>query len=254
VYSLEFLIILKIIFIGLLTGTLIGTVGVGGILLAPFLVNFLGTELHIALATSSFSFLFTGIVGVIVYARRKSINWQNVFWIGIGVIPAALLGARVNALLSSTTLTLILAVLIMISGYNSLIKQSQDSNSQKALSKAILIMIGVFVGFGSALTGTGGPVLLLPILLLFGFVPLAAIGISQAIQVPIAVFATAGYIIYGQIDFTLGITLGIVQAVGVVIGGIVAHTLPREKLRMIVAVTLIGVGLLMIGRLLFDSG
>ena len=140
--------VLKIIFIGLLTGTLIGTVGVGGILLAPFLVYFLGAELHIALATSSFSFLFTGIVGVIVYARRKSINWQNAFWIGIGVIPAALLGARVNALLSSTTLTLILAVLIIISGYNSLVKQSRDSNSHMALSKAILILIGVFVGFG----------------------------------------------------------------------------------------------------------
>ena len=63
--------ILEIVLIGLLTGTLIGTVGVGGILLTPLLIYILGTELHIAQATSSFSFLFTGIVGVIVYARRK---------------------------------------------------------------------------------------------------------------------------------------------------------------------------------------
>jgi uncharacterized membrane protein YfcA len=242
-------LIVKIIFIGLVTGTLIGTVGVGGILLAPFLVYFLGVELHIALATSSFSFLFTGFVGVIVYARRKSIHWQHVFWISIGVIPAALLGARVNASLSSTSLTLILAILIVFSGFNTLSKQNQGSNPMTVLNKVILIFIGSFVGFGSALTGTGGPVLLLPVLLLFGFLPLAAIGIGQAIQIPIAVFATTGYVLFGQIDFALGTTLGIVQAAGVVLGGVIAHNLPREKLRVIVAITLIGVGILMISRL-----
>jgi uncharacterized membrane protein YfcA len=246
---LELSLIIQIIFIGLITGTLIGAVGVGGILLAPFLVYFIGIELHTALATSSFSFLFTGIVGVIVYARRKSIRWEYVLWISIGIIPAALLGARVNAFLSSTTLTLILAGLIIFSGYFTLSKQSQESNSIKSFNKAVLVLIGVFVGFGSALTGTGGPVIMLPVLLLFGMVPLAAIGISQAIQIPIAIFATTGYFLYGQIDFTLGIILGVVQAVGVVLGGIIAHNLPREKLRAIVAITLIGVGLLMIGRL-----
>lgn len=249
--SHELILIIQIIFIGLITGTLIGAVGVGGILLAPFLVYFLGTELHVALATSSFSFLFTGIVGVIVYARRKSIKWEYVSWISIGVIPAALLGARVNAFLSSTTLTLILASLIIFSGYSTLSKRNHDSHPIKTINKVVLILIGVLVGFGSALTGTGGPVILLPVLLLLGLVPLVAIGIGQAIQIPIAIFATTGYILYGQIDFMLGVTLGVVQAVGVVLGGMIAHTLPREKLRVIVAIALIGVGLLMIGRLFF---
>ncbi len=243
--------LLKIILIGLLTGTLIGTVGVGGILLAPLLIFFIGIELHIAQATSSFSFLFTGLVGAIIYARRKSISWHHVLWISIGIIPAALLGARVNTILSGTALTLILATLIVFSGYNALSKHSPDANTLQTLNKAALITIGVGVGFGSSLTGTGGPVLLVPLLLLLGFMPLAAVGISQAIQLPIAIFATIGFMLYGQIDFYLGLTLGLVQSVGVIFGAIIAHTLPQEKLLRVVAITLIGVGFLMIGRVFF---
>ena len=101
------------------------------------------------------------------------------------------------------------------------------------------------------LTGTGGPVLLVPLLLLLGFISLTAVGISQAIQLPIAIFATIGFIIYGQIDFQLGLILGMIQSPGVIIGGKIAHTLPHEKLRSVVAITLIGVGLLMIGKEFF---
>jgi uncharacterized membrane protein YfcA len=111
-----------------------------------------------------------------------------------------------------------------------------------------MILIGAGGGFGSSLTGTGGPVLLVPLLLVLGFMPLAAVGISQAIQFPIAVFATIGFLLYGQIDFQLGVILGVLQSLGVIIGGKIAHTLPQEKLRLVVAVTLIGVGFLLIGK------
>lgn len=240
--------LLKITLIGLLTGTLIGTVGVGGILLTPLLVYWVGTEFHIAQATSSFSFLFTGIVGTFIYARQKSISWHHVLWISIGIIPATLLGAKVNTILPGKVLTIILALLIIFSGVNALLKRIRTSTVTPPPPKGILILIGVGVGFGSSLTGTGGPVLLVPTLLFLQFLPLAAVGISQAIQLPIAVFATIGFVLFGQIDFSLGIALGIIQSIGVVIGSKIAHNLPQEKLRLVVAITMVGVGLLMVGR------
>lgn len=234
----------------MLTGTLIGTVGVGGILLTPLLVFIIGIELHIAQATSSFSFLFTGIVGTAIYAKQKSISWYHVLWISVGIIPATLLGAKINTILPGVVLTVILALLIVLSGANTFIKRSHPSSSIPNLHKFILILIGFGVGFGSALTGTGGPVLLVPTLLFLQFLPLAAVGISQAAQLPIAIFATIGFILFGQIDFSLGIALGIIQSIGVVLGGKIAHTLPQEKLRLVVAVTMMGVGLVMIGKVL----
>ena len=62
------------IILGIITGTLIGMVGVGGILLAPLLVYFLKMDIHVAMATCSWSFLFTGITGSVTYIRKKSVN------------------------------------------------------------------------------------------------------------------------------------------------------------------------------------
>ncbi len=44
--------------IGLLAGVLIGTIGIGGIILVPFLSFVLGFDLHFAMAASSLSFFF----------------------------------------------------------------------------------------------------------------------------------------------------------------------------------------------------
>ena len=115
--------------------------------------------------------------------------------------------------------------------------------------KVMLILIGALVGFGSALTGTGGPVLLVPILITLSYPALKTIGISQAIQLPIAVFAVIGFWLYGKIDVGLGIHLGIAQAAGVFIGAQIAHRLPVFQLRRLVATALIVVGAMMIWQI-----
>ena len=62
------------------------------------------------------------------------------------------------------------------------------------LSRNQLLVIGAITGFGSALTGTGGPVVLVPILVWCEMPILAAVGLSQAIQMPIALLATSAII------------------------------------------------------------
>lgn len=74
---------------------------------------------------------------------------------------------------------------------------------------------------------------------------LVAVGASQVIQIPVAAFATVGYVLYGRVDFALGTALGIIAVLGVVFGTRVAHAVPASTLRRTVAVSLIVVGLLM---------
>ena len=112
----------------------------------------------------------------------------------------------------------------------------------------VLVPIGVIVGFGSALTGTGGPVLLVPLLVSLRMPVLSAVGASQPIQLPVAAFATIGYFLYGRVDFTLGAVLGLVAVAGVVMGTRIAHAVPARTLRLAVALALVGVGLLMLIR------
>ncbi len=241
---------LFITLIALLAGILIGTIGIGGVILAPLLSFVLNIDLHFAMSASSFSFLLPSLVGTFTYAKKGSIVWELVLWLSVGIVPSALLGARVNTNLNAEVLVLIVAGLIAFSGINVFINRRNESGLIPEFGKLMLIFIGALVGFGSSLTGTGGPVLLVPILVTLHYPTLKTIGISQAIQLPIAVFAVIGFWLFGQIDLGLGLYLGIVQAVGVFIGAQIAHRLPVVQLRRLVAIALMGVGAMMIWQII----
>ena len=232
----------------LIVGGLVGCVGIGGVLLPPALAYIGGFDLHLAMATSMFSFLFTGVTGTATYWRRRSIHWRLVAWLSAGIIPAALLGARSNSALPVSTLTILLALLIVAAGANAFSKPPAGERLPSGFGPLVLVPIGVIVGFGSALTGTGGPVLLVPLLVSLRLPVLSAVGVSQPIQLPVAAFATIGYFLYGGVDSTLGAILGLVAVAGVVIGTRIAHAVPAQTLRLVVALSLFGVGLLMLVR------
>ena len=105
----------------------------------------------------------------------------------------------------------------------------------------------------AARTGTGGPVLLIPILMFLNVPVIVAIGISQVVQLPIAVFASVGFSLYGHLDIKMGVMLGLIQAGAVLVGAKMAHYIAADRLRRIVALALIGVGILMTSQVLFQA-
>jgi uncharacterized membrane protein YfcA len=242
------LTILLLLLSALIVGVLIGCVGIGGVLLPPILTYVGGLNLHLAMATSIFSFLFTGVVGTIGYARRNSVDWRMVLWLGVGIVPAAVLGALSNVALPTEVLAVLLAALVVATGVNVFVQASSAERDARSFGPLLLLQIGAVVGFGSALTGTGGPVLLVPILVLMRAPTLTAIGVSQVIQIPVGIFSTVGYVLFAQVDFLLGTTLGLVAAGGVAIGTRIAHAVPTLILRRIVAVSLIGTGIFIVMR------
>lgn len=167
--------------------------------------------------------------------KRRLANGR---WLAIGVTPAALLGARSNALLSADVLTTILAVIVIGSGLRALLNAPAGRDHDRVLSAGSLTCIDAAVGFGSALSGTGGPVLLM-----IRVAPLRAIAASQA---PVALSATVGYLIYGEVDVMLGVLCGLIAMVGVVADASLAQWLPATALRRIVADALILAGLMIV--------
>lgn len=230
------------VLLGLIAGFSIGTVGVGGVILVPVLSFMLGYDLQTAIASSSFSFLFVGVSGTVAYAKRGTIPWKMVAWLTAGIVPGALLGARTNAAVPAALVTLAIAGVLILSGASALNRRFVQVSHRASTTAPQMALVGLVVGYGSALTGTGGPVILVPILLSLGIPTLHAIGTSQAAQIPIAFAATTGYLLFGTIDFTLGVTLGASQAMGVVLGAVIAHRTPPARLRLVVAGALISVG------------
>ena len=238
---------LALLVLATVVGVLIGMVGVGGVLLPPGLVALGDLSAHEATATSTWAFLFTGLVGTVAYACRGAVPWGMLAQLSIGVVPGAFLGAFVNATLPAAVVLLGLAALTLLVGVQTLrphaVREGRDE-----LGTAALVAVGAFVGFGSALTGTGGPVLLVPVLLTLGVAPLRAVAASQAVQLPVVVAGSVGYLQTGLVDIRLGTVLGCLAALGVAAGAVVATRIPAEGLRRIVGVACIAAGVFLVVR------
>src|ERR1700722_17572949 len=89
--------------LALVSGLLIGCIGVGGVLLVPGL-SLMGVDVHAAIGASMFSYLFSGVIGSWLYARKASIDWLQAMWLGAGAMPGALAGALLAARLSGSVL------------------------------------------------------------------------------------------------------------------------------------------------------
>ncbi len=238
-----------LIFVVFVVGILIGGVGIGGVLLAPSLKYLGGISLHTAIPACMLSYIFTGLVGAFIYARHGTINWGLAIKVCTGALPGAYFGAMLLPYFSTVVLELGIAAVILVSAIHAL-ANDEDKNQINTSSGGIeLIVIGFVTGVGSALTGTGGPLLLVPILLWRKLPILTAIGLSQVIQIPISLTATLGNFIHGEVDFNLGLSLAAILAAGALLGARASHILPVDMLKKLVAALLVAVGLAILYRL-----
>ena len=99
--------------------------------------------------------------------------------------------------------------------------------------------------------GTGGPLVLVPILTFLSMPLLAVIGLSQAIQIPIAVFATIGNHWSGIIRWEIVALLSPGLVLGTFLGAKASERLPVDKIRNLVAFLLFGSGIYMLINLIF---
>ena len=246
-----------LVVISLIVGLLIGAVGIGGVLLVPSLSLIADIGVHEAIPACMLSYLATGAVGILVYTRHGSIQWSLVGWLCLGAIPAAYLGSISLAFMSANLVMSIIVVLMVFVGIDVLVKsfrKSEGEKEQKVPGAITLVLIGGVTGFGSAITGTGGPLIIVPIILYLGLPVLTAVGLSQAIQIPIASFASIGNWSAGTINLELSMTIAAAMIVGSLVGGTAVHRLPKEPIRKFVASLLIiagsGIGIKLVLQLI----
>lgn len=234
-------------------GALIGGVGVGGILLIPALAAFGGLSMREAMATALFTFMFTGITGTLLFQRRGSIDWRIAIPVCAGALIFAFIGAWLNSVTRPQTLTLLLAAVIIFAGVYTLLSSSQGRKSAASSDKlraeqTLLVGIGSIAGLGAGWTGVGGPVLSVPLMVMFGFPALASIGASQVIQILAAFSGTLGNLAFGAIDFALALPVTVAEIAGVFCGAAAAHAVSQVVLRRFVGVLCIPVGIFLLAQ------
>jgi uncharacterized membrane protein YfcA len=233
-------------------GALIGAVGIGGVLLIPALTAFAALPIQTAMATALFTFAFTGVVGTAMFQRRGSIDWSATRPVLFSAIIFAFFGAWVNSITRPTVLALILAGIIIFAGVYTLAtwrgRRKPAFHDDARAQRSLLLAVGAISGFGSGLTGVGGPALSVPLMVLFGFPALLSIGVSQVIQIVAAISGTLGNLRYGSIDFGIAIPVTLLEVAGAFVGVRIAHAVDAGVLRKFVAVLCLVVGIALVIR------
>lgn len=234
----------------LAAGWLIGATGIGGVLVVPVLNQLQGVALQQAIAAASLAFALPGIAAA--WRLRASGNAvpRGTIALSLASLPGAAVGALLVHAVSAQWLMGGLAVLALASGLWGLRCRPHEHTGRAPLPLAAMVLLGLAVGLGSALTGTGGPVLLVPLLLLAGQPLRNIVPPAQAIQLPVALCAATGHALAGALDLKLATALGAVLLVGSLAGQWAAPRTPALALHRLVCVLLILTGAWFAWRLL----
>jgi uncharacterized membrane protein YfcA len=222
----------------LLAGLAIGATSIGGVLVVPVLGTLAQVDPARAVAAASLGFAFTGAAAWWMSPRSGG-RGRPV--LDLFALAGAALGALTLAWLPSGGVRLAVGLIALGSGLYALF--GRERHQERPLPAIASVLLGLVVGCLSAWSGTGGPVVLLPLLALLG-VP-AAVGVeaAQRVQLPVALAATAVNFAAGRLDIALGLVIGVLVLAGWAAGRWIARHLPVARLRQVVAVALIATGL-----------
>jgi len=232
-----------------LIGMLIGAVSLGGILMVPAIVLLAKIDIHVVVASAIFSALFTGMLGTYIYVRRGAVNWRLCLFLSLGAAFGAYAGSALLVRLSGTVIEIIVGIAVLVTGIHSLMGKHDSASERSGLGKIATIVVGLITGFGSAISGAAGPLILVPMLLWLKIPVVTAVALGQTIQIPVAAVATLRNYQSGIVDFELGFLIAICLVVGVAIGARLSAAIPIHAFTKIVAAVLIGTAVLMFGRI-----
>ncbi|HRH90159.1 MAG TPA: sulfite exporter TauE/SafE family protein [Rubrivivax sp.] len=196
-------------FVGALTG-------IGGVILVPALTHSRGMPIDVAIGTVMFALVFSAPVAALAAVRRVRLARSPVAWLCVAAAVGAIVGTATLPWFPGRLLRLLVAAAALVSG--------------------------LLVGWASAVTGTGGPILLIPVLLLLGMSAPVAVGLALAAHVPIVYTASVVNYAAGRIDVALGATLGALLVAGTLTGMWLYARLSGRQLTVCVAWVLIAVG------------
>ncbi|NIM40333.1 MAG: TSUP family transporter [Hydrogenophaga sp.] len=227
-----------------LAGAAIGATSIGGVLVVPALSSLLGVPLPEAIAASSLAFLVTGAYALTGKASGALAHLQR----DAPLMLTALLGAGAGAALAAwapgDAVRGWIGLLALASGAHALwrLHRPYPRADHPWPGLGGQIALGLGVGLGSALSGTGGPVMLLPILMLMRRPLSRAIVAAQVIQLPIAVAASGAHALAGRLDWRLGATIAVALLLGAWAGRRLARRANPRPLQAATAAVLLATG------------
>jgi uncharacterized membrane protein YfcA len=242
---------------GFIVGMLVGLTGVGGgSLMTPLLVIIFKINPAIAIGTDLLYAAITKSAGILSHGKMGHIDWSIVKKLILGSIPASLIATyylKEIDLTSPITLhwievglgiaLIFTATAVLLQPW--IIKKVAEKKIKRARHTNMLtILLGFILGGVVTLTSVGAGALGVTALLLLypGMKLKRIIGTDIAHAVPLTLFAGLGHYNLGNVDLMLLGSLLIGSIPGIWLGSYLSAKIDENKLRYILVVILLLVG------------
>ncbi len=250
--------------VGGFAGLFSGLLGVGGgLIFVPALTYAFKSQgfpvdilIHIVIATSLASIVFTSISAILSHLKYSRIRWSYARRIALGLVPGAWLGTRIALSLSAKYLEMFFGVFMFVMAFQMLLSYRFAERHEPARFRAsILVPCGGVIGSLATLLGISGGGLVVPFMNWRGLPLSEAISISAVTNFVLAFSGAIFYLlpqaqtlshpqagmlglVYGPALF--GVVLGSIPTAR--LGVILSQRLPPQWIRLFFVLFLLTIG------------
>lgn len=250
-------LVLAFLLLGIFTGFAAGLLGIGGgMLLVPFITMLLTYKnfpseliVHMAIATSLATIMFTSLSSVRAHHHRGAVLWPVVKLLAPGILIGSWIGPWIGAQLNSSGLALFFAAFVGLSATQMLLDKKPAASRELPKAPGMLAA-GSVIGILSGLVGAGGGFISVPFMTWCNVKIHNAVATSAALGFPIALAGTLSNIYFGMhvpnlpsgsLGFIYLPALLVVSLASVTtapLGARTAHALPVKSLKKVFALVL----------------
>lgn len=203
-FGIDPTLLFSLLILGCFTGFLAGLLGIGGgMLMVPFMTMLFTAQgfalqhvVHMAVATSLATILFTSISSIRAHHARGAVRWDIVRWLAPLAFVGTVAGAQLASLVKTPWLALFFGLFV---GYSALqmLSSKKIATNKTMPSHSVVLGVGGLIGFLSSLVGAGGGFITVPFLSSRNVPLQQAVASSAAMGLPIAAGGLLGYIAAG---------------------------------------------------------
>jgi hypothetical protein len=232
-----------LVVVGFLAGVLGGLIGTGGCsVMLPVIHFWMGYPAPVAVGTTLFAVIFTGISGGYGHLVRRNLDVRAVLWLGGVGILGVLLGSWLFTLLTAHVklLGLILGLVFLWPA----IRMTWEGVTQRGMPQREgniipgpiwgFALFGFVVGIATGVVGLGGGYALVPgLIYLFGAPVYVTMGSSLATMIPLAVVGGGIKLAQGFVALGAGLLLAAGTVIGAQVGAAIIKRFRPATLKLI---------------------
>jgi len=256
---MEPLFIALLLALGCIVGFAAGLLGIGGgMLIVPFLTMILSARavapeyvVHIAIATSLTTILFTSLSSVWAHHKRGAVLWRIAALFTPGVLIGSWIGPIIAARLDTRVLAGFFAAFVGFSAWQ-MLKNKKPKPSRELPGFPGMLAAGSGIGTLSGMVGAGGGFISVPYMVWCNVPIHNAVATSAVLGFPIALSGSLSYMLAGSNvvglpEGSIGyvylpalVAIAITSVLTAPLGARVAHAMDTANLKRAFAILLFG--------------